>query len=78
MDEQQQNSKRHYPPGEFWRALLALRNHAFTKLHDDYFVRDARQWFQEGTFPHSIDVIDCYIEIALEQGWMEDNMEKPL
>ena len=78
MDEQQKQSKQPNPPSEFWRALLALRNHAFTKLREDYFVQDARQWFQEGTFPHSIDVVDCYIEIALNEGWMYDNMDEPL
>ena len=78
MNEQQKQSKRPFPPGEFWRALLALRNHAFIKLREDYFVQDARQWFQEGTFPNSIDVVDCYIDIALNEGWMYDNMEKPL
>lgn len=78
MDEQQNPSKRPNPPRDFWRALLALRNHAFIKLRDDYFVQDEAQWFQEGTFPHSIDVIDCYIEIALEQGWLDDELDKPL
>lgn len=78
MNEQQAKLNRPYPPGEFWRALLALRNHAFIKLSDDYFVQDAAKWFQEGTFPNSIDVVDCYIDIALNEGWMDDNLEKPL
>ena len=78
MDEQQKQLERHYPPTEFWRALLALRNHAFIKLREDYFVQDVTQWFQEGTFPHSIDVVDCSIEIALNEGWMDDGLEKSL
>jgi len=78
MDEQPKQSKRPYPPGEFWRALLVFRNHAFIKLHDDYFVQDAAQWFKEGTFPNSVDVVDCYIDIALREGWMDDNLKKPL
>jgi hypothetical protein len=78
MDEQQQQSKRPYPPPVFWRALLAFRNHAIIKLRDDYLVLDPDQWFTEGTFPNSVDVVDCYIDLALSEGWMDDNMEKPL
>lgn len=78
MDEQQQQSKRPYPPPEFWRALLAFRNYAFIKLLDDYLVFDPEQWFTEGTFRNSVDVVDCYIHIALNEGWMYDNVDEPL
>jgi hypothetical protein len=71
MDEQQKQQKCQYPPAEFWRALLALRNHAFIKLKDDYF----KAWGvfpKEGSFQHSVDLVDCYLDHALNDGWMDD------
>ena len=75
--QQQENSKRPYPPGRFWRALLAFRNHAFVKLQDDYLEKDIRQWLKEGSFRNSVDVVDCYIDIALSEGWMDDDLDEP-
>ena len=77
MQQQQQKPKRPYPPGRFWRALLAFRNHAFVKLQDDYFEKDIRQWLKEGSFRNSVDVVDCYIDIALSEGWMDDDLDEP-
>ena len=76
MDEQQKQLKRPYPPRVFWRALLDFRNHAFIKLQDDYFVQGVKQSFQEGSFRNSVDVIDCYIQVAIDEGWMDDEPDQ--
>ena len=71
MDEKQTQPKYQHPPIEFWRALLAFRDHAFIKLKDEYFT--AWGVFPEaGSFQHSVDLVDCYIDRALGEGWMDD------
>lgn len=51
-------------------SITGFRNYAFIKLLDDYLVFDPDQWFTEGTFRNSVDVVDCYIDVALNEGWM--------
>ena len=59
-------------PSYFWRALLVFRNDAFKKLLDDFLVTDVELIFQEGSFRNSVDIVDCYLEKAIAEGWMDD------
>ncbi len=58
-------------------GFAGFRNHAFVKLQDDYFEKDIRQWLKEGSFRNSVDLVDCYIDIALNEGWMDDDLDEP-
>lgn len=55
----------------FWRELVIFRNYAMARLKDDYindvFILINRQWFK-----HSVNVVDAFIETALEKGWMDE------
>ncbi len=55
----------------FWRELVIFRNYAMAKLKDDYindvFILLNRQWLK-----HSVNVVDAFIETALEKGWMDE------
>ena len=55
----------------FWRELVIFRNYAMARLKDDYindvFILINRQWLK-----HSVNVVDAFIETALEKGWMEE------
>ncbi|HQX53056.1 MAG TPA: hypothetical protein PLR25_24260, partial [Planctomycetaceae bacterium] len=55
----------------FWRELVIFRNYAMARLKDDYindvFILINRQWLK-----HSVNVVDAFIETALEKGWMDE------
>ena len=60
-----------YPADLFWRELVIFRSYAMARLKDDYindvFILINRQWLK-----HSVNVVDAFIETALEKGWMEE------
>jgi len=59
------------PADLFWKELVIFRNYAMAKLKDDYindvFILINRQWLK-----HSVNIVDAYIEMALEKGWMDE------
>jgi len=60
-----------YPADLFWKELVIFRNYAMARLKDDYindvFILINRQWLK-----HSVNVVDAFIEKALEKGWMDE------
>ena len=59
------------PADLFWKELVIFRNYAMEKLKDDYindvFILINRQWLK-----HSVNIVDAYIEMAHEKGWMDE------
>ncbi len=75
MDKQDEKNETllPYPPSEFWIALLAVRNYAFAKGLDEYSAE--RGLPRQGSFRESIDIVDNYLTLAINDGWLEDGPE---
>ena len=71
MNEENEDEEAIYPPPPFWKALLTLRNHTFIKLQDEFYELLGLD-VEEGTFRHSVYVVDCYLDRVREKGWIED------
>lgn len=72
MDQERQSTrlKPLYPPAEFWRALLAFRIHAFARGLDLHATTPVVK--HEGSLRHSVDVVDSYLDVAIDEGWLND------
>ena len=60
-----------YPADLFWKELLIFRNYAIARLGDDY-IKDVLILPNKQKLQHSVNVVDDFIETALEQGWMDE------
>ena len=70
-EERKPNSlKPQYPPPEFWRALLAYRTHVIAQGFDPYFSEPFER--HECSARNAADVVDNYLEVAIDAGWLED------
>jgi hypothetical protein len=72
MKEERQPTrlKPHYPPTEFWRALLAFRIYVFGRGLDPHFAKPGVE--HEGALLHSVDVVDEYLQVACDEGWLDN------
>jgi hypothetical protein len=72
MDKQEKNdeTKQPYPPREFWRALLAIRDFAFARGTNEYFTEKGLP--SQSSFRKSMDIVDNYLDLAINDGWLED------
>ena len=68
-EKEKQDSKQPYPPSEFWRALLAVRNHTFANGLNEYFAEHGIP--AKGSFRESMDIVDNYLDLAINERWLE-------
>lgn len=71
--DDKEETKRPYPPGEFWRALVEVRNYAFAHGTREYFTEMGLP--REGSFRNSVDIVDNYLDLATNDGWLDDGKE---
>lgn len=75
MDNQDERNelKRRFPPNEFWKALHVVRNFAFSRGELEYCSE--RGVPREGSFRNSIDIVDDYLDIAIDRGWLDEDVK---
>lgn len=65
------NIKQAHPriPREFWEALLTIHNQFFINVLCVYY--DERRGKQILPVLQSFRTVDCWLDIAIEEGWLD-------
>jgi hypothetical protein len=61
MAQTEEKRKEVYPPAYFWQALLEIRNHYFE-----------RELMAKSQILESLQTLDCWLDVAIEEKWLED------
>ncbi len=61
MAQTEEERKEVYPPAYFWQALLEIRNHYFE-----------RELVAKSQILESLRTLDCWLDVAIEERWLED------
>lgn len=68
-DRQPTRLKPLFPPAEFWQALCAFRIYTFACGCDPHFANPDVPL--EGSLLHAVDVVDSYLKVAFDEGWID-------
>lgn len=56
-------------PKEFWEAMLNIHNHFYDHVRCNYY--EAQYGKQVKPVLDSFRVLDCWLDIAIEEGWLD-------
>ena len=70
MAQTEEKRKVVYPPARFWRALLKVHNHYLAEEIDGYL--SLPQSARSGHICESLLVLHDWLDIAIEEEWLDD------
>ena len=73
MNEQQKQKKQQYPPPEFWRAVLTMRNHLVRNCRDAWKHELFQLEYEENSLWLAILITGDYLDGAIEGGLLSDD-----
>jgi hypothetical protein len=71
MDEEARRLRQLHLKHEFWRAVLAMRNHVIVHCRADYLEDQMSGPWKDSTLWWAINIVGDQLDNAIVEGWLD-------